>query len=207
MQIAVGLRRLGHDVYYFETTSDWPYDPVRRRRSASRTTRSRTSRASPRASGSATGGRTGAATSTRSGSGCRAGRAEGLLASADLVLNVAGSTTGRGGASRDGPPRVLRDRSRVPRDRVRQRRRGHGGDHGRARRRRDVRREHRHAALARSRRCPISGRARASRSCWTSGQTGRRPRDVHHRRQLAAGRTRSRVRRRDATSGASTTSS
>ncbi len=29
MQIAAGLRRLGHDVYYFETTSDWPYDPVR----------------------------------------------------------------------------------------------------------------------------------------------------------------------------------
>src|SRR5438132_8421837 len=29
MQIAVGLRRLGHDVYYFETTSAWPYDPVR----------------------------------------------------------------------------------------------------------------------------------------------------------------------------------
>jgi hypothetical protein len=29
MQIAVGLRRLGHEVYYFETTSSWPYDPVR----------------------------------------------------------------------------------------------------------------------------------------------------------------------------------
>lgn len=29
MQIAAGLRRLGHDVYYFETTSSWPYDPVR----------------------------------------------------------------------------------------------------------------------------------------------------------------------------------
>ena len=28
MQIAVGLQRLGHDVYYFETTSDWPYDPT-----------------------------------------------------------------------------------------------------------------------------------------------------------------------------------
>jgi hypothetical protein len=30
MQYAVGLQRLGHDVYYFETTSGWPYDPVRR---------------------------------------------------------------------------------------------------------------------------------------------------------------------------------
>jgi hypothetical protein len=29
MQIVVGLRRLGHDVYYFETTCTWPYDPIR----------------------------------------------------------------------------------------------------------------------------------------------------------------------------------
>src|SRR5215468_4515234 len=29
MQIAAGLRRLGHDVSYFEFSSDWPYDPVR----------------------------------------------------------------------------------------------------------------------------------------------------------------------------------
>jgi hypothetical protein len=29
MQITAGLRRLGHDAYYFETTSSWPYDPVR----------------------------------------------------------------------------------------------------------------------------------------------------------------------------------
>ena len=29
MQIAAGLRRLGHDVYYFEVTSTWPYDPIR----------------------------------------------------------------------------------------------------------------------------------------------------------------------------------
>ncbi len=29
MQIAAGLRRLGHDAYYFETTSSWPYDPIR----------------------------------------------------------------------------------------------------------------------------------------------------------------------------------
>jgi YHS domain-containing protein len=29
MQIAAGLQRLGHDVYYFETTSAWPYDPIR----------------------------------------------------------------------------------------------------------------------------------------------------------------------------------
>lgn len=29
MQYVLGLRRLGHDAYYFETTSSWPYDPVR----------------------------------------------------------------------------------------------------------------------------------------------------------------------------------
>jgi hypothetical protein len=29
MQIAAGLQRLGHQAYYFETTSAWPYDPVR----------------------------------------------------------------------------------------------------------------------------------------------------------------------------------
>jgi hypothetical protein len=32
MQIAAGLLRLGHDVTYVETTSAWPYDPVRRAR-------------------------------------------------------------------------------------------------------------------------------------------------------------------------------
>jgi hypothetical protein len=29
LQIATGLLRLGHDVYYYEVTSDWPYDPTR----------------------------------------------------------------------------------------------------------------------------------------------------------------------------------
>src|SRR6516225_2280390 len=32
MQIVVGLRRIGHDVYYFETTSTWPFDPVQNTR-------------------------------------------------------------------------------------------------------------------------------------------------------------------------------
>jgi hypothetical protein len=30
MQIVVGLKRLGHDVYYIEATSTWPFDPVRK---------------------------------------------------------------------------------------------------------------------------------------------------------------------------------
>jgi hypothetical protein len=29
MQIVVGLQRLGHDVYYMEAASSWPYDPIR----------------------------------------------------------------------------------------------------------------------------------------------------------------------------------
>src|SRR5262249_18404816 len=29
MQLALGLKRLGHDVYYFEVSSLWPYDPIR----------------------------------------------------------------------------------------------------------------------------------------------------------------------------------
>lgn len=29
MQITAGLCRLGHDTYYFEITSNWPYDPIR----------------------------------------------------------------------------------------------------------------------------------------------------------------------------------
>ncbi len=32
MQLTVGLKRLGHDVHYFEVTSSWPYDPIRRSR-------------------------------------------------------------------------------------------------------------------------------------------------------------------------------
>jgi len=32
MQLVAGLRRLGHDVFYYEVTSAWPYDPTRRMR-------------------------------------------------------------------------------------------------------------------------------------------------------------------------------
>ena len=47
MQIVAGLRRLGHDAYYFETTSSWPYDPCARREGV----RLRLRRAVPRARG------------------------------------------------------------------------------------------------------------------------------------------------------------
>ena len=32
MQYAVGFQRLGHHAYYFETSSSWPYDPIRKTR-------------------------------------------------------------------------------------------------------------------------------------------------------------------------------
>ncbi len=32
MQYALGFQRLGYDVYYFETSSSWPYDPIQKMR-------------------------------------------------------------------------------------------------------------------------------------------------------------------------------
>jgi hypothetical protein len=32
MQYAVGFQRLGHDAFYFETSSSWPYDPIQQAR-------------------------------------------------------------------------------------------------------------------------------------------------------------------------------
>lgn len=93
MQIVLGLRRLGHDVYYFETTSTWPYDPV------SETRVDNTNYAIPylkkvtesfgiadrwayRCSFS----------KNKEWFGLHKARAEDMLANADLVLNVSGST-------------------------------------------------------------------------------------------------------------------
>jgi hypothetical protein len=92
MQIAAGLHRLGHDVHYLETTSSWPYDPVRRVKVDD------SEYAAPYL----------ARVAERFGLGDRwayrrsyadkawlgpaAGRAEQLLATADATLNVAGSS-------------------------------------------------------------------------------------------------------------------
>src|SRR5713226_6052626 len=92
MQIVVGLRRLGHDAYYFETTSSWPYDPVQETRvcdseySLAYLARVAESfglkhRWAYRRS-----------YSDKAWFGLDRARAEGLLAHADLVLNVAGAT-------------------------------------------------------------------------------------------------------------------
>ncbi|OHB80414.1 MAG: hypothetical protein A2W31_08275 [Planctomycetes bacterium RBG_16_64_10] len=92
MQIAAGLQRLGHEAYYFETTSSWPYDPVRQ----------------TCVNDSAYAGAYLARVAQSFGLGDRWAyrrsysdkewlglgrtRAEELLASADAVLNVAGAT-------------------------------------------------------------------------------------------------------------------
>jgi hypothetical protein len=92
MQIAAGLRRLGHDVYYFETTSDWPYDPVRQCKVCD------SDYAVPYLAGVAE--RFGLADrwayrrsySDKAWLGMESTRATELLATADAVFNIAGAT-------------------------------------------------------------------------------------------------------------------
>jgi hypothetical protein len=92
MQIVAGLRRLGHDAYYFETSSSWPYDPVREYKVCD------SEYAVPYlARVAASFGLADAWAYRRSYSdkewlGLDRARALDLLAHADLVLNVAGST-------------------------------------------------------------------------------------------------------------------
>jgi hypothetical protein len=92
MQIAAGLRRLGHDVWYVEATTAWPYDPVRGRRVED------ADYALPylaRVAGRFGLGERWAYRRTDAGrawAGPGAARAAELLAGADAVLNVAGAT-------------------------------------------------------------------------------------------------------------------
>jgi hypothetical protein len=92
MQIAAGLQRLGHHVYYFETTSAWPYDPVRQARVCD------SEYAVPYlarvAESFALGGRWAyrRSYSDKEWCGLQRAEAEELLAHADAVLNVAGAT-------------------------------------------------------------------------------------------------------------------
>jgi hypothetical protein len=92
MQIAAGLRRLGHDVYYFETTSTWPYDPLRLMKVED------SDYAVPYlarvAEGFGLGDHWAYRRSFTDGEwfGLDRRRAEDLLAHADAVLNVSGST-------------------------------------------------------------------------------------------------------------------
>jgi hypothetical protein len=92
MQITAGLRRLGHDAYYVEATSTWPYDPIRQARVAD------SDYAVPylaRVAGSfGLGDRWAYRRGYSDGEwlGLRRAQAEELLAHADVVLNVAGAT-------------------------------------------------------------------------------------------------------------------
>jgi hypothetical protein len=92
MQIVEGLRRLGHDAYYMEVTSVWPYDPARR------TKVSDSDYAVPYLARVAEGFDLAdrwafrRSFSDREWFGMSRARAEDLLATADLTLNVAGAT-------------------------------------------------------------------------------------------------------------------
>ena len=92
MQITAGLARLGHHVTYMETTSNWPYDPVRRTKTPD------ADYAVPYLASVAQRFDLGDAWAyRRSYSDCawvgpRAAEADDLLLHADAVFNVAGST-------------------------------------------------------------------------------------------------------------------
>jgi hypothetical protein len=92
MQIAAGLLRLGHDVYYIEASSTWPFDPIRRAKVND------TNYAVPYLAAVAASfgleDRWGfrSSFSDRQWSGLTRARAEDLLRTADAVLNVAGAT-------------------------------------------------------------------------------------------------------------------
>jgi hypothetical protein len=92
MQIAVGLRRLGHDVYYFETTSSWPYDPVRRTRAGDSKYAVPYLARIVESFGLGDRWAYRRSYSDKEWFGLSRARAEELLAHADAVLNVAGAT-------------------------------------------------------------------------------------------------------------------
>jgi hypothetical protein len=100
MQIAAGLKRLGHDVWYIEATSSWPYDPVR----GSKVCDSDYAVPYLKRTAEAFGleGRWGFRQSFLDGKwlGLEQSRAEELLTTSDAVLNVTGSTY----LSREGLP-------------------------------------------------------------------------------------------------------
>jgi hypothetical protein len=92
MQIAAGLKRLGHDVYYFETTSCWPYDPAQRSKVCDSAYAVRY--LSGLAERFGLGSRWGYRRSYLDGEwiGLPRAKAEDLLAHADAVFNIAGAT-------------------------------------------------------------------------------------------------------------------
>ena len=95
MQIAEGLRRLGHRVYYFEVTSEWPYDPLRRSRVNDSDYALNYLAATAEAFGFADSWAYRRGCSDGEWFGLGRGAAEGILRDADLVINVSGATRPR----------------------------------------------------------------------------------------------------------------
>ena len=196
---SAGLRRLGHDVYYFETTSSWPYDPRPRREGVRLGLRRAVPR--PRRRELRAGRPLGLPPQLLRQGVARAGRArepKPLLADADAVFNVTGATRSGRGRVDGRPAGLLRHRPGAPRARVTRAATRASRDRRRARRRRHLRREHRH------RRLPDPAAARAARPDAPAGAA--RPLGVRRRRRATEFTTvgnwqqvgpRRRVRRRD----------
>jgi hypothetical protein len=93
MQIAVGLRRLGHQVDYLETTPAWPYDPVAE--SVTAATRYPVEYLARTTEVFGLGERWAHRRSYGDGrwEGPRSGVAESLLREADLVVSISGATS------------------------------------------------------------------------------------------------------------------
>jgi len=119
MQIAAGLPRLGHDVYYMESTSAWPCDPVRRSKVHD------SEYAGPYVAGVAEGFGMGdrwayrRSYSDHSWFGMDRAGTEELLTSADVVFNVSGATHVRRGAPAEAYARTVIEHHGGPRRLVR----------------------------------------------------------------------------------------
>jgi hypothetical protein len=92
MQIVCGLRRLGHDAWYFEVTSTWPYDPQRAARVADSEYAVPYLERLARRFGLQDRWAYRRSYSDEAWFGLPKARAEALLSTADLVFNIAGAT-------------------------------------------------------------------------------------------------------------------
>jgi hypothetical protein len=92
MQITSGFHRLGHDAYYFETTSSWPYDPLRQHKVCDSDYAVPYLKRVAESFGLDERWAYRRSYSDKEWLGMSRNQAEELLSGADLVLNVAGST-------------------------------------------------------------------------------------------------------------------
>jgi hypothetical protein len=95
LQMAAGFLRLGHDAYYMEATSVWPYDPVRRMKVDDSDYAVPYLARAAECFGLSDRWAYRRGYSDRAWLGPVAGRADELLAHADAVFNVAGGTRAR----------------------------------------------------------------------------------------------------------------